>query len=160
MRRIARTVAASIVIILGLALVSVASVGANTESTIGRPTAPDNETVGHIPPFRPSASRKADLQRNLNPSSFDSEFGKRGKHEVLVRLTGGPQYAITWRGDPKTEWGLGNVQRTRTIDSGFPVVQVVVNGGGRTVTCSIIVDGIEKDRQSTTTDKPIVYCEA
>lgn len=161
MRRIARLAAASIVIILGLALVSVAAMGANTDNPIGRPAVPDDEKVRSIPPFKPSPDERAGLQRALNGDSFLSEFGERGKHEVQVSISGGPLYAISWRDVPETQWGMGNVQRSRTINSGFPVVQVAVNGGPRVATCRITVDGIEKDEQSTAPpERPIVFCEA
>ena len=160
MRRIARTVAASVAVILGLALVSVAAVGANTDNPIGRPAVPDDEKVERIPPFNPSPDKRAELEQALNAASFLSEFGERGKHEVQISVSGNPLYAISWRDDPEPQWGTGNFQRSRTVNSGFPVVQVAVNGGDRVVTCRITVDGIEKDEQSTTPERPVVFCEA
>jgi hypothetical protein len=160
MRRIVRTVAAGIVIVLGLALVSVAALGANSGSPLGRPSAPDDDKVQAVPPFNPGPAAEAGIPKKLRPSAFDSEFGKRGKHEVKIQVIGGDQYAITWRDDPETEWGAGNVQRSRTINSGFPVVQVAINGAARAATCVITVDGKERDRQSSTKTVPIVFCEA
>jgi hypothetical protein len=161
MRRIVRTVAAGFVVILGLALVSVAALGDNSTSPLGRPSAPDDDKVQSVPPFNPGPAPEAGIPKSLRPNVFDSEFGKRGKHKVEVRVIGGDQYAIDWRGDPETEWGTGHgAQRSRTIDSGFPVVRVAVNGAARTATCVITVDGKERDRQSSTDTTPIVVCEA
>jgi hypothetical protein len=151
--------AASIVIILGLALVSVAAVGAKSGNPIGRPEAPSDDTVGAVAPFTPGPG-KVGIPKTLRPNSFDSEFGKRGKHKVEVQVIGGDQYAITWRDDPETKWGTGNVRLSRTIISGFPVAQVAVNGAARQATCVITVDGREKDRQSSTRTEPVVFCEA
>lgn len=159
MRRIVRTVAAGVVIILGLALVSVAALGANSTNPLARPKAPDDDQVQAIKPIDPGPAIKA-IPQSLRPNSFDSEFGERGKHEIEVTVTGGDQYAITWRDDPETEWGSGNVTRSRTINSGFPVVQVAINSAARRATCVITVDGREKDRQTSTNTEPIIFCEA
>jgi hypothetical protein len=166
MRRYVRTFAAGIVIILGLALMSAAAFNSDT-GRISLPVVndePKDETYAKpIPPFNPETgvSKHAGIPQSLRPDAFESEFGKRGKHKVEVRVIGGDQYAITWRDNPETEWGTGNgAQRTRTINSGFPVVRVAVNGAARTATCVITVDGQERDRQSSTDTTPIVVCEA
>ena len=165
MRRIARLAAASIVIILGLALVAAAAFNPET-GRISLPTPSDEPTeeapAKAIPPFDPESGvpKHAGIPQTLRPNSFDSEFGKRGKHKVEVSVIGGHEYAISWRDKADAEWGTGNTQRTRTINSGFPVVQVAVNGAARAATCVITVDGREKDRQSSTRTEPIVFCEA
>jgi hypothetical protein len=152
--------AASIVIILGLALVSVAAVGAKSGNPIGRPDAPDDEVVRAVPPFTPGPA-KAGIPKSLRPNSFDSEFGKRGKHKVEVSVRGGAVYLITFRDDKEGEWGQGSVTRSRTVNSGFPVVQVGMDSssGGHS-TCVITIDGEEKDTQSTSAETPIQFCEA
>src|SRR3546814_2568126 len=63
----------------------------------------------------------------MRPNSFESEFGKRAKHKVEVRVTGGAVYLITFRNDKEGEWGQGSATRSRTVNSGFPVVQVAMH---------------------------------
>lgn len=161
MRRFARIAAASIVVILGLALVAVSAVGANNAGPLGRPSVPDDDRVQIVPPFTPERSQEAAIPKSVRPNSFDSEFGKRGKHKVEVRVTGGAVYLITFRDDKDGEWGEGSVTRSRTVTSGFPVVQVGMHATrGIHSTCVITVDGEERDTQSTTADTPIQFCEA
>ena len=161
MRRIVRTVAAGFVVILGLALVAVAALGANSSSPLGRPSAPDDERVQAIPPYNPGPAAEAGIPKMLRPNSFDSEFGQRGKHKVEVSVRGGAVYGISWRDKPEAEWGLGNVERSRTVNSGFPVVQVAMSATrGINSTCVITIDGEEKDTQSTSTETPVQFCEA
>lgn len=161
MRRIVRTVAASFVVILGLALVSVAALGANSGNPLGPPSAPSDEKVQAIPPFNPGPAREAGIPKMLRPNSFDSEFGKRGEHKVEVSVRGGAVYGIAWRDKPEPEWGLGNVEASRTINSGFPVVQVAMSATrGVHSTCVITIDGEEKDTQSTSDETPVQFCEA
>ena len=164
MRRIARTVAASIVVILGLALVSAAAFNPET-GRVGLPTAPDapeDETgVKEIPPFDPESGVPKHAGIPQNPVGiFDSEFGKRGRHDVEVVVSGSAHYVINWRGDPEAVTGYGSTRLSRTINSGFPVVRVGINGLGNVATCVLTVDGLEKDRQSTSAEEPIVICEA
>lgn len=165
MRRIVRTVAASIVVILGLALVSVAAFSSDI-AIATLPEAPEDASEGRaVAPLDPNVGNgPARKVITGDPYLFQSEFGQRGEHDVEVVVTGVASllYAINWRNDQKPEWGLGQVQRRRTIDSGFPVVRVTVNGGEGegNATCVITVDGVEKDRQSTSSEEPIVACEA
>ncbi len=161
MRRFARTVAAGFVVILGLALVGVSAVGANNDGPLGRPSVPDDEKVQSVPPSNTERSRKAAIPMSLRPNSFDSEFGKRGKKKVEVRVTGSAIYVITFRDDEEGEWGEGSVSRSRTVNSGYPVVQVGMSSakGGHS-TCVITIDGEEKDTQSTSAEKPVNFCEA
>ena len=163
MRRIVRTVAASIVVILGLALVSVAAFSSDIDiATL--PEAPEDASEGGaVAPLDPNIGNgPARKVLTGDPYLFRSEFGKRGKHDVKVVVAGSILYAINWRNVPKPQWGMGQAQYTRTIDSGFPVVRVTVNGGerGGRASCVVTVDGVEKDRQSTSPEEPIVACEA
>lgn len=161
MRRTIRTVAAGIVIILGLALVSVAALGANSGNPLGRPSAPEDDKVQAVPPFNPGPAVEAGIPKMMRPNSFDSEFGQRGKHKVDVRVSGGAVYGISWRDKPDAEWGVGNFQVSRTVDSGFPIVQVAMSATrGIHSTCVITIDGEEKDTQSTSSETPVQFCEA
>jgi len=162
MRRIARTIAASIVVILGLALMSAAALSTDIVDA-ALPEAPESAAKGGaIKPLNPNADNPPVRKVGPDaPSIFTTEFGKRGKHEVKVTISGGAHYVITWRDDPVSEEGRGNVQRSRTIDSGFPVVQVGMTGtSGYHSTCIIVVDGTEKDRQSTSDETPVQICAA
>lgn len=160
MRRIARTVAASVVVILGLALVSVAAFSSNIV-TATLPEAPESATEGDAaaPPLDPNADngplREIDVDA---PNVFATEFGRRGKHEVTVSMGGQGYYQVHWRGG-KIEKGAGQYNRTRTVTGGFPLVLIAVNGLGRTASCTITIDGVEKDQQTTSTEAPIVLCQ-
>jgi hypothetical protein len=160
MRRFARTVAAGFVVILGLALVGVSAVG-DDGGPLGRPSVPEDRQVQSVPPVTTEDATKAALPISVRPNSFDSEFGKRGKHDVEVRVTGGAIWVITFRDDKEGEWGSGSATRSRTINSGFPVVQVgMSSASGGHSTCTITIDGEEKDTQSTSAAKPVNFCEA
>jgi len=159
MRRIVRTVAAGIVVILGLALVSVAAFSSNI-STATLPEAPTNASQGGaVAPLNPNADngpiRKIDVDA---PDIFGTEFGDRGKHEVVVSMAGQGYYQVHWRGG-KVEDGAGQYNRTRTVKGGFPLVLIVVNGLGRTASCTVTIDGIKKDTQTTSAKTPIIACE-
>ena len=158
MRRIARTAAASVVIILGLALVSVAAFSSDIV-TATLPEAPTDVSDGaHVAPLDPNADNGP--VRRIDPDApdiFSTEFGARGEHEVSVTMGGQGYYQVSWRGG-KVEKGLGSYNRTKTVKGGFPLVLIVVNGLGRAVSCSVTIDGVEKDSQSSSTDAPIVFC--
>jgi hypothetical protein len=160
MRLIARRVAAVVAIVLGLACVSLAAFGTDARP-LGRPPAPDNTPqAGTIPPLNPRAGN-TDIRQTtqIAPDIFASEFGKRGKHVVTVTIRGGAYYLIAWR-DKQSATSRGPVHMTKTISGGFPLVLVAIDNRGGDSTCSISIDGKEKDTQSTGADSPIVYCEA
>ena len=159
MRRIVRTVAASLVVILGLALVSVAAFSSDiVEATL--PEAPTSASQGRqVDPLNPNADNRR-TARNIDvdaPDIFGTEFGKRGKHEVTISMGGQGYYQVHWRGG-KPEKGLGNYSRTRTVNGGFPLALIVVNGLGRSVSCSVTIDGVEKDSKASSAEEPIIFC--
>ena len=160
MRRIVRTVAAGIVIILGLALVSAAAF--SSDVVTGRlPEAPSTGSkVEAVAPLDPNAG--AGPRRKAAPAApdvFATEFGKRGKHSVTATVSGGGAYQVSWRGGD-VEQGAGAFSRTRTVKGGFPLVLVIVNSLGRSASCSVTIDGVEKDTQSATAKTPIFFCSA
>jgi hypothetical protein len=157
MRLIARRAAAVIAIVLGLACVSAAALGSDS-SPIGRPPVPDDEPrVGAIPPLNPRTTPARPKPKP--PSSFDTEFGDRGSHEVTVTIRGSAHYLVNWR-DKESKIGVGNVTQSRTIEGGFPLAQVAMQAVRGNSTCTITIDGDVKDTQSTTAETPIAYCEA
>lgn len=159
MRLIARRVAAVVAIVLGLAFVSLAAFGTDS-SPIGRPSVPDDEPqAGIIPPLNPRAGNTDIRRQQYQPNIFASEFGKRGKHVVTVSVRGSAYYLIAWR-DKTVEGARGPVSKTRTITGGFPLVRVGIDAKGGASTCSITIDGKEKDTQSTSEEFPVVFCEA
>lgn len=152
--------AASVVIILGLALVGVSAVGVQQGNPLNRPDAPEGEGVPSVRPFDPDAEN--DRVRTITedaPQVFGTEFGKRGDHEVTVSMSGPGFYQVHWRGQKKVEEGAGQYNRTRTVNGGFPLALIIVNGGGRAVGCTITIDGIEKDTQRTSAQQPAVACQ-
>jgi hypothetical protein len=159
MRRIARTIAASIVVILGLALMSAAALSPDiVNATL--PDAPERASEGaQVAPLDPNADNGPvrDIEVGV-PGIFATEFGKRGKHEVAVSMSGPGYYQVHWRGG-KVEKGLGRYNDTKTVEGGFPLVLIAVNGAGRTVSCSVTIDGVKKDTQTTNAKTPIIFCE-
>lgn len=162
--RLFRTIAAVIAIVLGLACVSLAAFGADAMKSV-TPNSSDDErkpSARALPPLDPEAGNTETRmwEGGPVPDSFKSEFGQRGKHEVTVSVTGGAVYGVTWRDQAEPKWGVGNFSAERTVNGGFPLVQVVMqNKTGRNSTCVVTVDGIEKDRQSTSTEHLIQVCE-
>jgi hypothetical protein len=158
MRRIVRTVAAGFVVILGLALVSVAAFSSDVVN-VTRPDAPKTSDAGSVAPLSPPDPDNLPV-RNIPgdmPDIFATEFGKRGAHEVNVSMRGQGYYQVHWRGG-KVDDGLGNYSQTKTVRGGFPLVLIVVNGLGRSVGCSVTIDGVEKDTKSSSAEQPIIYC--
>ena len=159
MRRIARMIAASIVVILGLALVSAAAFSPDiVEATL--PEAPESAVEGdQVAPLDPNADNPS--VRKIAQGAVDifgAEFGKRGNHEVTVSMSGPGYYAVHWR-DGKVDDGAGTYNRTRTVKGGFPLALIAVNSAGRIVTCTVTIDGIVKDRQTTSAESSIIFCE-
>jgi hypothetical protein len=160
MRLIARRVAAVVAIVLGLACVSLAAFGTDARP-LGRQPAPDDTPqAGTIPPLNPRAGN-TDIRRTtqIAPDIFNSEFGKRGKHVVTVTIRGSAYYLIAWR-DKQVLGSRGPLHVTKTLTGGFPLVRVGIDAKGGASTCVITVDGKEKDTQSTSTEFPVVFCEA
>lgn len=162
MRLIARRIAAVAAVLLGLACVSAAAIGSETPLIGGRPEAPGQpvETAG-IPPFDPASggSELANQASARQATSFDSEYGDRGEHEVTVTVRGGANYVINWR-DKQTKTSTGATTWSRTITGGFPLVQVAVQAVFADGTCTITIDGEIRDTQSTSKDRTITFCEA
>jgi hypothetical protein len=160
MRLIARRVAAVVAIVLGLACVGLAAFGTDGGIT-ARPAAPnDTPAVGSIPPLDPRAGN-TDIRRKTaaGGSIFNTEFGKRGKHEVTISVNGRAYYAAWWR-DGTFGGGRGPLRGTKVVTGGFPLVRLGIDAKGGASTCTITVDGRIKDQQSTSSDTPIVFCEA
>jgi hypothetical protein len=161
MRRIARTVAASIVVILGLALVSVAAFSSDiVTATLPEAPTSSSEQRAEVDPLDPNADNGPVRKVPLGdaPDIFKTEFGERGKHEVTVTMSGNGFYHVQWRGG-KSEDGAGTYNRTRTVKGGFPLAFVGINGAGNAVSCTITIDGVERDKQTTSAKEPIVFCQ-
>lgn len=160
MRRIVRTVAAGVVVILGLALVSVAAFSSNIV-TATLPEAPTDTSQGNeVAPLDPNANNGPIRKINVGmPDIFATEFGKRGKHQVTATMSGAGYYAVQWRGDKEAKQGAGAYSKTKTVNGGFPLVLLAINGAGRAVSCTITIDGVEKDTQTTSAETPVVFCE-
>jgi len=159
MRRIVRTIAASIVIILGLALVSAAAFTSDiVNATL--PKAPTTESEGgEAAPLDPNLDNGPVRKVTLDaPDIFVTEFGKRGKHEVTVTMSGPGFYHVQYR-NGNSEDGAGVYNTTKTVVGGFPLALIAINGAGHTVSCTITIDGVKRDTQTTTTKDPIVFCE-
>jgi hypothetical protein len=173
MRLNARTVAALLAIIVGLALVVFAALGSkgSLPGTL-KPPPPIPEAKGTIAPLDPNTGvRKAKDSKTGDQDAagipgftgdiFASEYGDRGTHKVKVTINAnGPAgYSIKWR-DGKSEQGsTAGLTRERTIKGGFPLTQVAVQGlGASTVTCTVDIDGVEKSTKTTARKYAIQFC--
>ncbi len=127
MRRIVRTVAAGIVVILGLALVAAAALGANSASPLGRPSVPERREgpshsavqprsgQGRRDPQDPAAQL---LRQRVRKARQAQGRGERSRRSGLCASRG-----VT-SPNPSGVWAT--CRRSRTVNSGFPVVQVAM----------------------------------
>jgi hypothetical protein len=173
MRLNARTVAALLAIVVGLALVVFAALGSKgTLPGTLKPAPPIPEAKGtiapldpstgvHPPPDKGSGDKDAAGIPGFTGDIFASEYGDRGTHKVKVTISAnGPAgYSIKWR-DGKSEQGsTAGLTRERTIKGGFPLAQVAVQGlGASTVTCTVDIDGVEKSTKTTARKYAIQFC--
>jgi hypothetical protein len=172
MRLNARTGAAILAIVVGLALIVFAALGSKGSLPGTRKPAPEIPiATGTIAPLDPMAGvRKGDPKAakpeapapgfNIN-DIFETEYGDRGTHEVTVSVQshGIAGYSINWR-DGKAERGTTNgFSKTRKITGGFPLAQVGVQGlPANAVTCTITVDGAEKATKTTSSSHTVAIC--
>lgn len=163
MRRRGRLIAAIVAIVVGLVLVWIAAFGSRSNQTAQNTLPEAQATPGTIAPLDPDARRSpntvdgtATPKDEPSPTDtpgdiFDQEYGARGKHEVTVsiRASGKFKYQVKWR-DGKADEGISSgYHRTRTLTGGFPFAQVVaIVVPQDNVSCTITVDGVEKDSAS------------
>ena len=173
MRLNARTGAALLVIVIGVVFIVIAALGSNARLPGTLKAAPPLPVpTGTIPPLKietgvQTADQKkalsdsiADRKAALNANIFDTEYGDRGKHKVVVTIKAGgvSGYTLKWR-DGKSEQGTtAGLTRERTITGGFPLDQVAVQGMQATATCTITVDGAEKVHQTASKRYGIAFC--
>jgi hypothetical protein len=124
------------------------------------PKAPTTASEGGaVAPLDPNADNGPARNTTLNaPNVFGTEFGRRGNHVVTVRMSGTAYYQVRWR-HGKVEDGFGTYSRTKTVRGGFPLALIAVNGGAHAASCTITIDGVEKDTQTTSAKIPVVFCE-
>jgi len=170
MRFNARTAAALLAIVVGLALMVFAALGSKG-SLPGTLKAPPPIPVAKeaIPPLNPTTGvhktkpgvDKEAAVPGITADIFGTEYGERGTHTVKITIKGnGPAgYTIKWR-DGKSEQGTtAGLTRERTITGGFPLTQVAVQGiGASTVTCTVDIDGAEKSTKTTERKFAIQFC--
>ena len=170
MRLNARTAAALLAIVVGLALVVFAALGSkgSLPGTLKPPppipvakgTIPPLDTRTGVQPGKPGPKDPADVP-GITADIFGTEYGERGVHKVTVTIKGnGPAgYSIKWR-DGKSEQGTtAGLTRERTIKGGFPLTQVAVQGiGASVVTCTVEIDGAEKSTKTTERKFAIQFC--
>jgi hypothetical protein len=173
MRLNARTAAALLAIVVGLALVVFAALGSkgSLPGTL-KPPPPIPVARGTIPPLEPDTGVRASKDKGSGDKDatavpgftgdiFASEYGDRGTHKVKVtiRANGPAGYSIKWR-DGKSEQGsTAGLTRERTIKGGFPLTQVAVQGlGASQVTCTVDIDGVEKSTKTTDRKYAIQFC--
>ena len=175
MRLNARTVAALLAIVVGLALVVFGALGSKGSLPGTLKAAPEIPVVtAAIPPIDPdtgvqtNSGKKTEGDKALEDQAraktdfFATEYGDRGKHEVTVTVNAGSRssFLIHWR-DGKSEKGAAaSLTRTRTITGGFPVAYVLGQAvpPATRVTCTITIDGVQKVTQTTTGGWSIVSC--
>jgi len=175
MRMNARTGAALLAIVVGLALMVFGALGSkgSLPGTL-KPPPPVPVVTGALAPIDPtkgigkSTGEKTEGEKELEnlPAAkddvFASEYGDRGKHEVTVTISanGRSAYLISWRGG-KSEKGItASLSRTRTIVGGSPTVQVLGQAAAPAsrITCSITVDGVKKVNQVASGTWSVVSC--
>lgn len=175
MRLNARTGAALLAIVVGLALVVFGALGSKGSLPGMRKEAPPIpvETAA-IPPLNPNTGVRKDSDKTTEGEKelekvassgknvFATEYGDRGKHEVEVTVSAGSSsaYLINWRGGKTEKGASANLTRTRTITGGSPLAHVVaqVIPPATRVTCTITIDGVQKVSQSTTGSWSLVSC--
>jgi hypothetical protein len=175
MRLNARTGAALLAIVVGLALVVFAALGSRGSIPGTRKAAPPIPiTTAEIPPLaadtgiRKDPNKKTEGDKALenlpgfSKDAFATEYGDKGKHEVTVSVTanGRSAYLITWRGGKSEKGTAASLSRTRTIVGGFPIVQVLaqVSPAASRISCTITVDGVQKVEQSAAGVWSVVSC--
>jgi len=169
MRFNARTAAALLAIVVGLALVVFAALGskgslpgtlkAPPEIPVAKEAIPPLDNHTGVQPRKPGKDQAA--VPGITADIFGTEYGDRGVHKVTVTIKGnGPAgYTIKWR-DGKSEQGTtAGLTRERTIKGGFPLTQVAVQGiGASQVTCTVEIDGAEKSTKTTERKFAIQFC--
>lgn len=126
----------------------------NPDSTLYRGDGQDDATVGRIDPL-PAGGGKLGKGRQANVADardhFDTKYGDRGEHEVTVRINGRGLFQLEWRDNRDSEADVlrGGSTTTRTLKGGFPLSLVVIQGTP-SISCTIVVDGIEKSSETST----------
>ena len=173
MRLNARTAAALLAIVVGLALVVFAALGSkgSLPGTL-KPPPPIPVAKGTIAPLeldpgvgtgkdKGPGDKDAAAVPGFTGDIFGSEYGDRGTHKikVTIRANGPAGYSIKWR-DGKSEQGsTAGLTRERTLKGGFPLTQVAVQGlGASQVTCTVDIDGVEKSTKTTDRKFAIQFC--
>jgi len=175
MRLNARTGAALLAIVVGLALVVFGALGSkgSLPGTL-KPAPPIPVASGTIAPIQPdtgvrkNTGKKTEGDKALEDQArakadvFASEYGDRGEHKVTVTISSGSRsaYVIDWRGGKSEKGAAASLNRTRTITGGFPIVHVLAQAvpPASRVTCSISIDGAKKTTQSITGSWSVVSC--
>lgn len=159
MRLNARTVLALIAILAGLVVAGIAIFAPNSNDETVYGALEDTVSAGPIAPINPNSGNHVGIglssqskTKPKKPDIFDRAYGDRGSHDVTVTIgtNGLGNYLIEWRDGKKERGRTSGFTRSRTLKGGFPLVLVGIQGSTQyRVTCTIKIDGLQKDSQHT-----------
>ena len=166
-----RTVIPFVVIIVGIAVIAVALIGGS-----GSPGARStNESSGAIKPVEPidpddrdaSGPRDEPTPLSMDDPFFPTAFGAKERRTVTVRVSGNGyvNVGLYYRDRKKPQlMVVRGHSATRTFKSRFPMAAIAIQlppnlpGGASRGTCTIVIDGVEVDTETTNKPGELVYC--
>ena len=167
-----RTVIPLVVIITGIAVVAVALFGGS-----GSPgTSPTAESSGGaIKPVAPidpddqdaTDPREGPTPNNLDDPFFPTAFGASDRRKVTVRVAGDGyvNVGLYYRDRKKPQLMVVSAHSaTRTFKGRFPMAAIAIQlpgnlpGSASRATCTIVIDGVEVDTETTKKPGELVYC--
>lgn len=167
-----RTVIALVAILTGIAIIAGALFGGSGSSD---PSPTQDRPSGAIEPLEPidpddpgAVGPKGEpTPLNLNDPFFPTAFGASNRREVTVRVSGNGyvNVGLYYRDRKKPRLMVVRAHSaTRTFKGRFPMAAIAIQlpgnlpGSASRATCTIVIDGVEVDTETTTKPAELRYC--
>ncbi|MGI9085522.1 MAG: hypothetical protein ACR2FE_09565 [Aeromicrobium sp.] len=126
------------------------------------PIDPDDKGSGELGKLKDGREKTVDLS-----DPFATGFGTSGRRKVTVRVSadGVANVGVSYRDGKRTQRAvIRTYTATRTVKGRFPMAALAIQlpgnlpGSANRATCTIVVDGVEVARKSTTEPGAVTVC--
>lgn len=167
-----RTVIPLVVIITGIAVVVVALFGGSGSPDTKSTEKSSDSAIKPVEPIDPNdpdatGPREGPTPTNMDDPFFPTAFGASNRRTVTVQVSGDGYVNVGLYYRDRKKPQLMVVQShsaTRTFKGRFPMAAIAIQlpgnlpGSASRATCTIVIDGVEVDTETTTKPGELRYC--
>ena len=167
-----RTAIAITAMAVGIAVIAVALLSGSGSSDTSSTEESAGSAIKPVDPIDPDDQDATGPEDEPTPTSlgdsfFPTAFGAKERRKVTVSFSGNGyvNVGVYYRDRKKPQlMAVRSHSATRTFKSRFPMAAIAIQipgnlpGSASRATCTIVIDGVEVDKKTTTEPGALVYC--